>query len=337
MTGAGEGGAQGQPTRVDTLALMGQAISEGERKYLAAHPGDLVGADRVTQYIKSYFATLAQVDQAEQNKNYQTIMQGLGPKPGPNGVVPTVDDQGKPIPAPDFDTLMRNPQWASAYNSLSVMQQSGVQARLAQIQAAALGRPMHESGDVMEKVAHLIASKEITSKAQLLPYINNGLGPSYYSWAERLLDEQHKVGGVKIDTRVYRQWQNANAIFAGSYLTNADKDGSQSAADQYKIALQNKADELSDKGDIAGLTALFTPGAKGNMVDRNVIMSFYHGPERPGAAGTAAPVTVQGRIGAPSSPGTSANPIEVLDKQSYDALPHGTYYRKADGKTRQKP
>ncbi len=328
--GGGEQQTQKAQTKIDTMAQIGPAIAEGERQWLAKHPGDLVGANLVTQEIKSYFGTIALSEQAEQKRNYATLIGMIMPKVGADGIMTVAGVSQKSGPLPTLNDLMRNPDFATAYNGLDPIQQSGIQTHLRGLQDAALGKPMKEDGDTLEKVAGLIANKTIISKHQLLPYLNHGLGTHYYGFAEKLLDEASSVGGVKINTAIERQRRSADSTLKRSMVGSVMPDAAADASEQYFIALQNKVDEYKNSDPPKDPATLFRTDTPDSMAKREVIMSYLKLTPSEAVARAAknsvlpAPVDMQ----------------KMNDAQAdaaFEALPPGAPYIGLDGKAMKKP
>jgi len=308
-------------TKIDTMALIGPAIAEGERRAHLLKPGDLVFANLVTQEIKSSFGTIALAEQAEQKKNYATLIGMIMPKVGADGVMSVGGVPQNKGPLPSLTDLMRNPDFANAYNGLDPIQQSGVQTHLRGLQDAALGKPMKEDGDTLEKVAGLIANKTIISKQQLLPYLNHGLGTHYYSFAEKLLDEAGAVGGVKINTAIERQRRSADSTLKRSMVGSIMPDEAADASEQYFIALQNKVDEYKNSDPPKDPATLFRTDTPDSMAKREVIMSYLK--ITPSAAVAKAAAAKNAKL---PEPVNMANMTDAQADAAFEALPPGAPY-----------
>ena len=327
--GSGQANALAQmrtgQTKVDTMALLGDAIAAGEQRAEQTHPGDIVYHDMVVNQIRAQFGTIAAVQQGIQKQNYETLIKALMPQEG-GGAVPTTQEE-----------LFANSSNRAAFYALDPLQQSGVLAHLQHNLQASLGHPMKENSEVISDAANRIFlpagdPNKIANVGQLIPLLNHGVGTGGFGFLSGLIDKSQSINGQKFSVAANRAYASAKSTLSSSWVGQANREAANDAAIQWYTELTNKIDQY--QADNKDPRTLLQHGTPDSMVDRDKIMSYMQTTPQQAVAGQAAKVPTQRGTKTVATPvGSTGNPAKFED---YDSLSHGTYYKDRDGNLRQK-
>lgn len=327
------------PTKIDTMALIGEAIGRAEQRAEQTHPGDLLYHDMVVAQVKSQFSTIAQIEQGVQKQNYATLIKALMPGvlTSPGGTMNAGGQQPLTPPPTTQEQLFSNPANRAAFDALDPLQQSGVLTHLAHNANAALGHPMKENADIVADAANRVFlpsgdPNKITNYGQIIPLLNHGVGQSGAAFLFGLIDKSQSVDGVKLASQANRAFQSARSTLSHSMAGQIQPEVAADAANQYYLWVQTQIDTYKEQGKDTRLLFMPTINGKPNsewVLDHGKVMSFM---------GQSPKQAVDGAAGASKAP-----PVQLTKGQEeteFAALPAGARYRvetDPPGKFRTKP
>lgn len=291
--------AESTGKKVDTMALMGEAIAEGERSWLSKHPGDVVGAQNVTQHIKSLFGTISNIQTGIQKQAVQTVTGALLGESG-GGMMPAGGAPQKPTTQAE---LFSNSAVRAAFYQLDPTQQMGVFAHLRQNQAEANGEFIKSDPALVNSLRQRIYlpdgdPNKLMQPGQLIQYQAHGLN---YQDGERLKKEMAEANTP--EGNPFLKSKKDITDRAGRMLTQsmrpevlAHPDIAQEAAYRYNFWLDGKikAERAAGKNAEQIQADLFTPGGKDYVLEPGRVASFM-----PSESEIAAHVA--GKVAAPAA------------------------------------